>query len=116
MVVLDGVPEKEVAMGWVKIRPIKRGLHSGEGMVSCKRKHGIATEVRDTNLRFSMTTTTPTNRCQKSEWRARKSDPNPSQATLDGANKSRTHVATCAFHSSQIALLIINRLFCRKQY
>lgn len=97
--VADGVLEKEVA----KIRPIRRDrLHSGLGI---KQKHGIAVEVRNTNLRFSMIMTTPTNRCQKvGVTGSHVMTQNPSQATLDGAKKSRMHVAACAFHSSQIAI------------
>ena len=67
IVVADGVPEMEIATGaWVAaIRPIRRGFHSGVGIILCKGKHGIATEVRNTNLRFSVIITTPTSHCQR---------------------------------------------------
>lgn len=99
---MDGVLEKEGA----KIQPIRRaGLHSGSPMVLCKRKHGITTEVRDTNIRFSMIITTPANRCQK-----------VGAVGKQLSKKSRTQLQRVPFvrHKSQSPA--INRLFYRRQF
>ena len=46
-----------------------------DGLVQTKNIHGIGTEVRSTNLRFSMITTTPTNTVGATGSMVQKSEP-----------------------------------------
>jgi hypothetical protein len=81
----------ERTLPWSRSGQSDASFTQGKRTVLCKRKHGIATEVRDTNLRFSMIITTPANLVPRSEcWLARWSK--SSQATLDGMKKSRRMV------------------------
>ena len=88
---------------------------SGQGMVDIlvQGEHGIATEVRDTNLRFSMIITTPANRCQSRSDGSR--DPIRAwQLSMVWGNQDAC--CACAVHSSQIASPIIGRLFCGRRF
>ena len=76
-------------------------------MVSCKGKHGIATEVRDTNLRFSMIITTPANRYQVGVTARKMIKFEPGNSRLCGEVK--THVVHAPFirHKSHHPLSIV---------
>jgi len=95
IVVADGVPKMET--GLARLRSGQSC--SDEGVVSCKGKHGIATEVRDTDLRFSMTITTPANGCQ-SRSDGSKGDPNRARQ-LSMVRRNQEACCACTFHSSQ---------------